>query len=295
MRAQEDLLSPAASVEVAALTRLWRWDEATVICERPRDLEEQPDFALRVRGAVGRQLRLRALDRPRRDPWGRPSAWTLLYDLEPPRRDGFEVARPFTVRAVVSRDRVVATIRLFGWAGMLVEEVGEALWMALQEGVSLRAGGRRRVAFPPLEVAITRTEGLRVPDACGHVDLLLDTPTVIRKGDRLTLDPKSVPMAAVRRVTSLAPWMEVRLVHDERALAVAAGEASYDLEGLVPASWIRFSIRNPDAPIPVYAFRGRIRMAGRLTPLAPYLALAETCGLGSHAALGFGNVRAILY
>lgn len=294
-RARADLLAPATRVDVETLCRLWRWDEATVICDRPSDLEDYPDLALRVRGAMGRLLRERALSPRRADPWGRSSAWETLYLLEPPRRDGFEVARPFVVRVDVFGDRVVAAVRLFGWAGLHVEDVAEALWNALAGGVSLRAGGRIRVPFLPRDVTVSRSEGVEFHHAPGRAELLFDTATVIRRGHVLTVDPASIPMAAVRRAASLAPWMELGLDHDEAALREACDDADYDMGGVTAASWTRFSIRRPDAPIPVYAFRGRVRMAGRIGTLAPYLALAETCGLGSHAALGFGRVRAVLY
>ena len=73
------LLEPAIPVEIEALTRLWRWDEVRVICDRPAGLEEYPDLAVRVRGAMGRLLRDQA-EAPRPiDCWGRPTAWETLY------------------------------------------------------------------------------------------------------------------------------------------------------------------------------------------------------------------------
>lgn len=293
-QAERDIRSGGVPVDIAGLARMWRWDEVLIRCERPVELEETPDLALRVRGALGRHLRDMALAPRRPDPWGRPPAWRTLFELEPPRGDGLELARPFVVRVDVVGDRIEVSVRLFGWSGLHVEEVGEALWNALGSGVALRPGGRFRPPFTPRSVDMARIEGVPWRDQARSVDILFDTPTVVRRGDRLSIDPASVPMAAVTRVASLAPWMECALKYDRSSLINASARLDYDMAEIRPVSWTRFSTRNPDAPIPVYAFQGRLRARGNLAPLAPWLALAETSGLGSHAALGFGRVRALL-
>lgn len=294
-RAERDLLSPAVRLDVEALARLWRYDEVTVVADRPEDLEDHPDLALRLRGAMGRALRAQA-DRPRRaDPFGRPTAWQTLFALEPPRAYGREVGRPFVTRMTVGGRSVEATVRLFGWAGLHAEEVGEAVWTALGGGLALRTGGRFRVPFLPRTVSVGRVEGVSHAAQADRAALMFDTPVVIRAGDRLQIDPTSIIPAGARRVASLAPWMEYKLDWREAEVRAASEALTYDLAELTAVAWRRFSVRRPDAPIPVYAFQGRVRIQGALAPLAPYLAMAETCGLGSHAALGFGRMRAVVF
>ncbi len=293
--ARRDLLAPASTVDIDGLAGLWRWDEARVTCERPQELEDTPDLALRVRGALGRVLRDRALAPRRSDPWSRPSAFELFYQWAPPAEGGFEVARPFVIRVDVVGGRVEVAARLFGWAGFHIQEVREALWTALEGGVSLRAGARWRVPFRPIDASLDRREGVSIAGPTSQATLILETPTVIRAGRELTVRPAALPMAAARRAASLAPWMGVSLDQDVGALRAACLRIDYRTGDLTPARWVRHSIRRPGEPIPVYAFEGRVAMSGRLEALAPYLRLAETCGLGSHAALGFGRNRVAFY
>lgn len=293
--ARSGLLAPRISVDVEELSRLWRWDEARVICERPNSLEETPDLPMRVRGAWGRALRDHALMPRRRDPWGRPSAWETLFLFDPPREPGFEAARPYAVRVDVRRDTVEASIRLFGWAGLYVDEALLALWRALEGGVSLRTSGRMRVSFPPIEAHRSRAEGLAAQGVTRHGRLFFDSPTIVRRQRTLAIDPPSILMGAVRRAASLAPWMELGLARNGPRLREACQALTYDMSELLPARWTRWSIRRPGSPIPVNAMVGSMSFHGDIDPIAPYLRLAETCGLGSHAALGFGRVRAVLY
>ena len=89
--------------------------------------------------------------------------------------------------------------------------------------------------------------------------------------------------------------MELRLLHDAVQLREVCQALTYDMSELLPARWTRWSIRRPGSPIPVNAMAGSMTFHGDVDPIAPYLRLAETCGLGSHAAMGFGRVRAVLY
>lgn len=293
--ARAGLLDPAMRVDVGVLMQLWRYDEAAVHFKRPASLEEAPDLPMRVRGAWGRQLLERTLGRPRRDPWGRSSAWETLFALDPPRNAEHEIGRPQTIHIDASREMMTARIRLFGWAGLYVDDALAALWRALEGGVSLRAGGRMRAAFQPIGAARTRFEGVAGPVGLRHGRIIFESPAVVRRGRRLALDPTSILMSSVKRAASLAPWLELGLAHDAAELREACEALSFDMSALLPARWTRWSQRQPDAPIPVNAVTGSMSFHGDLDPIAPYLRLAETCGLGSHAALGFGRVRVVLY
>ena len=112
-------------------------------CTRPRDLEDHPDLAMRIRGALGRTLKqLCDLPQARPDPFGRPDAFLTLYNTS-------KAGRPMQVAVDVKAGTLTVSVGLFGGAGFHLPRVEEALVLALSQGVALRHGGRMRAVFTP--------------------------------------------------------------------------------------------------------------------------------------------------
>ncbi len=72
-----DLEAPPFSAPMSAVAAGWAMRIVTVVCQRPDGLEDYPDLSLRLRGAVGRQLRL--LPPPRRWHVRLPSPEAVLF------------------------------------------------------------------------------------------------------------------------------------------------------------------------------------------------------------------------
>lgn len=271
------------------LIRLWMQDEIAVVCRRPPDLEDHPDLALRVRGALGRVLARQGPPVAHRfDPFDRPSAFKILFEESDDGR-----GRPFALDADVLAESVLVRLRLFGAAGFWIDQVREALLEALAGGIAFRLGGRQHVPLEPLECAQRRTGLTDPPERCGEAVLVFRTPIVVRAGHRLSGSPRAVLWSAVTRLRGLAPWQGVRLAVDEAALEADLAAAPA-LDDVTTVSLRRHSQRQGDVAIPVTGLLGRQRLWAP-GAILPFLAAGADTHIGSHAALGFGRYDLSLY
>jgi hypothetical protein len=292
-----DLRTPAWALPIEDVADLWGHDEAVVICRRPAHLEECPDLSVKVRGALGRILFRRAChhESDPGDPFERPCAYAGLWSFTPPSLNEVEISRPYVVHAQIIGDRLEARVRLFGYARWWVHEVLAALVTALDGGIRLKTPLGIYVPMEVLSATVVRVEGVPLPRAgVTSVRVFFLTATAVRQGGDIVLDPASLLMSAVRRVAALAPWMNMTLDADIDALRRMCRGFQFDMGGIRPAEWVRYSKRVGPEPIPVHGLDGEMRVKGPLDRIAPYLALAEITGIGSSTALGLGQVRCIL-
>lgn len=287
------LSRPMASAPIADLQQLWYHEDIIIVCQRPMGLEDQPDLALRIRGALGNALEeLCAYPPVRAIPFVRETAHELLYFWPVPQTQtcfgSTEVAVPWTIRAAMSAREVRVVIRLLGEARLHAPIAAAAAVMALETGVSLR-NHAIRVPFPVKFVTEYCFDGGTRDWNVSASSALLRflTPVVIRSGNHIRLEPEALLRSASRRVAALAPWMGFALDADELALNHAIDQLSYQID-IHPEQWLRTSRRDPGKAVKVFAYGGAIRMAGNMESLIPYLQLAEISGVGGECASGFG-------
>lgn len=278
------------------LLLLWTQDEVRVVCRRPSGLEHHPDLAMRIRGALGRQLAVAGAPVAGRfDPFGRQGAFDLLYSQSRGPESSGEQARPMAIDADVVGEHVIVEARLFGRAGFWIEQVRDGLLAALQNGVSLRLGGKTHVSFEILD-CLQRRFVPEIPIKTGREAVLaFRTPVRVRAGERTRRDPLAILWSAVTRVRGLAAWQEAELVLDELQLRAEAARLTFDDEDLTPMNFRRHSIRQGNVAIPVSGSIGKLVARGRLEGLTPFLTLGQYTHIGSHAALGFGRYDFAIY
>lgn len=285
---------------IGNLQQLWQHDDIVISCHRPAGLEDQPDLALRVRGALGNVLEtLCDYPRARPDPFDREGAHELLYYWSAPKIQTcfgpLELAVPWVIRAMMTSDTVMVTVRLFGEAGIHRPLVEAALILALEGGISLR-NHAIRVPLPLKEVDWHRFDGGAQiwQKAATSVLLRFHSPLVIRSGNNIRLEPTAALRSAYRRVAMIAPWMGFALAAEERALMKSIDNVKFDLD-IHPEHWVRTSRRDPGKHIKVFGYGGSITCYGPLESLLPFLQLAELAGLGGECASGFGAFELICY
>jgi hypothetical protein len=268
---------------------LWTHEEIRVICLRPPGLEDHPDLAVRIRGALGRKLMpLGGPVQHRHDPFDRPAPYPYLYGSG-------AVARPFTIDCDVVGQQVIVDLRLFGDARIWADQVRDALLSALEDGIAVRAESRIRYAITPIDCMMRRKAADLPPAEVRSVHLTFLTPVAVRDGSRLTASPAAYLWAAVTRTRDLAPWLGARVVARWDDLRAAVDDIAVVSNDVIPVRFRRWSQRQRDKNIPMMGFMGSVRLSGRLTEFAPFLSIANETHIGSHAALGFGRISAALY
>lgn len=289
-RLARDLATPPAVCDLATLAEVWQMERLVFVCERPTLMEDFPELSMRVRGAFGRALH----DLPART-WRsgrpRPRAWDVLF-APLAHIDGDELPKPAVVRAHVERDRLIVELRIFGEAVAWVPEAFTALVAALERGIALKSEGRQRVALVILEAQRIASTGvdLAPPPGLSPTGATLDfrTPVVVRQGGLSIGAPVNLLAAVPRRLAALARWQGFRLLVDHSALDEAIGHLARDDRETTAHVWRRWSIRGGDRAIPTGGWIGRLRLAGPVAPLVPWLVLAAETNIGSHAGLGHG-------
>lgn len=288
------------AMPVRDVQQLWQHHDIVLCCARPDGLEDQPDLALRVRGALGNALEELCGYAPSRPcPFVRESAHDLLYYWPAPQVatdfGPLEVAVPWVVRADMRAQHVTIVIRLMGEAHIHAPLVCAAALMALEGGVALR-NHAIRVPFPVLAVDEFRFDGGAKDwaDQASSVLLRFQSPVVIRARNDIRLEPEAVMRSACRRVAALAPWMGFALAADEAALRRAIFALRFRID-IHPEHWVRTSRRDPGTGIEVFGYGGSMRAEGALEALLPYLQLVEWAGVGGECASGFGAFDMVVW
>jgi hypothetical protein len=276
---------PPKLVDIATFAALWTHHEITVICTRPKALEDHPDLAYRVRGALGNVVH----DMPppvahRFDPFDRPAAFATLYGDE-----GKDRIRPFFLVADVVGEQVIVTLRLFGDARIWAGQLAVALVETMMGGIAIRTGGRMRVVFDPVDMLQRGRTIEDKPQRASDVSLLFRTPVSVRKVAMLKTDGASIVKSAVTRVREMAPWLGLRIDADWNALHRHCERLATSTDAMFPVSQRWNSQRRPDNPATETGMMGPLRTAGDLDPILPFLRIGEATGIGSHTAFGLGR------
>jgi hypothetical protein len=285
-----ELADPPLRFGPAELAALFDMELVTVVGARPKGLQDFPELAVRVRGALGRVLHgfgPPILDR--RDPAARPRAWDVLFEpMEAPGGRG-AIAKPLVVRADVVGDCVVASEGLVGAAGFWRPDAAAALVGALEGGVAGWEDGRIKLPIACLEARHERIAGFLAP-AYGvrEARLTLRTPLRLRAGGALVAVGPSFLIAIVNRVARLAPWLHARLEVDWAMMHARAWEIEVETEDLLAYRWSRGTQRSRTR-VPMIGYLGRLVLRGALDPFVPFLQIAAAANAGSHAALGLGR------
>jgi hypothetical protein len=281
-----DLVAPPLTLGVDELTRLWLAERVSILCRRPRDFADYPELSVRIRGAFGRSL---ATISPRSaDGWSRPSAFSVLFAPAGKWAAGLELPKPFVIRARASRDTIIVELSLFGHAGVFTDEAVEALRRALARGIAISPEAAMRIPLEIVSESRSRMGGLQVFESARAASLVFRTPVAVRTRDQIRSDPSSIMRSVLLRVSGMARWQGVSLAADWLRLHRVIDALDANDSELTCVRWRRYSLRRGDSAIPMTGWLGPLRFGGRLNDLAPYLAIAETCNVGSHASLGLG-------
>lgn len=312
------LQSQPSVVDIATLLDVWQHEDLVFSCARPTGMEDAPNLAERIRGALGKTLEDWRNDPDIRDREGFAEAhdalffWISCTVIGP--RTSLEVAPPMVISAQMDAHYVVVRLRLFGFARVYAPAVFIALGAALNGGVKLRnpeagthpaplptgsgTGGdvlRPKSHYQPVHVLSAqpqRFDGALHAWNTGNASrakIKILSPVVIRNRHDVQKEPTSVLNSMVRRAMALAPWFGCRLDVDVGALH-ACVEALELRDRFHDQSWHWFSSRDKGVPRTVHGFGGHLVAFGQLTPLLPFLQLAPLTHIGGSCAKGFGNV-----
>ncbi|MGO9740542.1 MAG: CRISPR system precrRNA processing endoribonuclease RAMP protein Cas6 [Roseiarcus sp.] len=285
-----ELADPPLRFGPTALAALFAMDVVTIVGARPKGLQDFPELAVRVRGALGRVLHgfgPPILDR--HDPAARPRAWDVLFEpMEAPGGRG-AIAKPLVVRADVIGDRVIASVGLVGAAGFWRPDAAAALAGALEGGVAGWEDGRIKLPIPCLEARHERVAGFVAPTySVREARLTLRTPFRLRSGGALVSIGPSFLIAIANRAARLAPWMHARLDVDWDRVHAQAQRIEVATEDLLPYRWSRGTQR-ARTRVPMIGYLGRLVFRGPLDSFVPFLQIAAAANAGSHASLGLGR------
>lgn len=285
-----DLSHPPGVCDLATLAEIWQMERLVFVCERPTLMEDFPELSIRVRGAFGRALHAMPA-RPWRSGLARARAFDVLF-APLATIDGDEIPKPALVRARVERNLLIVELRIFGEAVAWVPEAFTAMAAALEAGIALKSEGRQRVPLQVVEAHRVASTGVDVSQPTGlspsGASLEFRTPVAVRRGGRSFGDPVGLLNAVPRRLKALARWQGQRLLVDTVRFETSVAKLALDDRETTEHGWRRWSIRGGDNAIPTGGWIGRLRVAGQLAPVLPWLKLAAETNIGSHASLGHG-------
>ena len=290
-----DLDHPLMDVGIRELGKVWSFDLLRFTCARPSDMEDFPELSERLRGAFGAALHrqpqpVTATGRLR------PHARDILFAALGQSETGEGHAKPVVIRGWIERQHLIVELRLFGWAMAWRHEAATAMLDALQSGVALK-GGRRalRCAVEPEHVEHRRVSFVDLPAGTSQARLRFRSPVGLRQRARTHGDPRAILAAALPRIERMARWQACRLVVGGGWWKERLDRLQVSGENWRRLSWDRFTRNQGGTAVPMSGFLGDLVVDGWLDDVALVLALAETCNVGSHAALGMGWFDAVFY
>jgi hypothetical protein len=193
------------------------------------------------------------------------------------------------VRAWIEGDRLIVELRLFGDAIAWRNEAAMAMLMALRGGIALRAGRRaQRRRVEPLEVLHEAVSGVGWEGGAREGVMRFRTPLSLRRRHTSVTNPLRVLPAVLGRVRRLAPWQGCALRLPVGWLDTAQIAARIEVEDWRTVRWERFTRNQGPVAVPVSGQIGQLRLRQLGEDAGLMLAIAETCNVGSHAALDMG-------
>ena len=282
----EDLRSPPFSCSVDEMATMWSVRSVRFVCARPEMMQDYPELSMRLRGAWGHKLA--ELGPVERRGFSMPPPYEVLFAPLGKWASGLEVPKPAVIRGWIDGDLLIAEMHLFGWAEVYLDHAADALAAALAAGISLGSGVRQRAPLRIVDAGEKARGLVEVPGRASSVVLVFRTPVVVRNAGLLRQNPTAILKSLLLRVSGMARWQGFTLDADWRELHARIEGLTFDARHLNDTTWERHSIRRGDSAIPMHGLLGKLGVSGNLMPLLTFLALAETCNTGSHAALGLG-------
>lgn len=285
----ERLLQPARRIALKDLPGQWFHSIVVVRCRGAAGRAADPQFAGKLRGAWGEQLKGAASTQAIAGhpcPWQPACAFDVFFRGQGSLTPGLEIPKPYVLALLADGSDLVVRLTLFGFATDWTEAAADALVRACRA-----VPGRLEV----IDRRFWSEEAVEVGAAPESVVLAFETPLEIRHqgGARAEATDGSFAFEGLvatlaNRVSGLARWQEAMLETDFRALKQHAAGLGVQLLEQAPDRWRRFS-RRQGQWIPMLGQRLVVLIEGDLAPLMPLLTVGETCHAGSHASLGLGR------
>ncbi|MBK8175228.1 MAG: hypothetical protein IPK66_08200 [Rhodospirillales bacterium] len=290
------LLSPARRVALTDLPEQWFHSIVVVRCRGARSVVDVPQFAGKLRGAWGEQLKATASAEAIAGGacgWQPPCALDVFFRTQGRITPALEIPKPYVLALLADGADLLVRLTLFGFATDWTETAAEALVRGCRT-----ASCRGRL----LEVIDRRywsEESIPTAEAPAALVLAFETPLEIRlkhpaERDRTDqTNESSFNLATLiatlgNRVSGLARWQDASVDSDFRALKDQAAALDVQVLDHLPDRWKRFS-RRQGQWIPMAGRRLVVMIEGGLAPLMPLLAIGEICHAGSHTSLGLGR------
>lgn len=297
---------PTISVASEELPELWDTTLVSVIFERPPDFDDGPSLGGRIRGALGPALKQVAANRPyyktnRLRYNNMPSAFDALFgssllNVGQVGQIFYNPARPFVLfveSLKQSRSRV--SVRLFGWARYWSEDIKRALIISLENGITVYSGSRVRARLKILQSELVSERPLEKIKDSSETHFLFRSPVRFDRAGRLALDLSVLLSSLTSRAASLAAWHGFVIDVDGISMARDAQSLVLSNVDMMPCPWHRVAVlgRIRKRQIPMLGLLGKATLTGNIGKFAPFVALAQSCHLGSYTSFGLGQVETL--
>lgn len=287
---QRRLFEPATTVTLAELPARWFHQVVEVRCVGQARLVGDVRLPGWLRGAFGQALMRGAspaalADRP--CTFEPPCALDAVFRSQGRLRRDVDLPPPFVIDVGTGGEDAVLRLTVFGFACDWIEAAADAFLAGIR---SVAPAGQ---GFAPTARRIVTRNGVDPVPCSNRLMLEFRTPVDFRDPSGLAGDGRRLLMAMVRRVTALARYQDCAVEGAWGELARAAERVAPTAPSVRWVDWEQGSDRTHQRR-PMQGQVGRVVLEGPLGPFLGVLALAETCHVGSHAALGQGAFRLIL-
>ena len=290
---RDQLANPPITVSIDQALDLWDMTIIRFICERPKNLDDFPEFSVRLRGAFGIGIKNMPPITNRRGLY-KPPASAVLFSPMGKLPNGDDIPKPLIIRGWVEDNKVNVEVRLVGIAMNFAEEAEHAMREMLGRGITLKRGRSIYVPLPIIECEHQHLSAMPPPCSANRISMNFKSPVSIRRKNKVTHSGRSILLSLRRRVSMMAPWQSLRLSADDK-FPHEVSQAKLDERGLASFTWQRFSQNTGATPIPMQGQLGTMIATGSLEQVAKYCKIAEQVNTGSHAALGLGWFKAAFY
>lgn len=288
----DQIANPDKVISLENLAQTMESDVVEIEGVLPPGLEDFPDLPVRLRGALGRALsHLPAPISHRFDPFGRPTAFEMLFMAIGQISNREEIPKPLVIHSEIRRQTIRIRARLFGVAGYWWPDVAEAMQLLCDEGISPHNNSRLRRSINVTRLTHSKSFGIG-DSAQSNVEAIhvrMVSPLRLRSAKATLFSPEAFLIACANRVARMTRWQMAELDLNWGRIHEAAHNISCDVIDISPVIWSRGSQR-ASARIPVMGLIGEFRLLGNLSDFEIILRICEIINCGSHASLGFGRI-----
>ena len=298
------VLAPGSAVSLEDLAGELAYARISVDVPGAAALALQNEMPGRVRGALGDVLRRTASPEVvagRPCPWEPASALDLLFRSQGKITQGLEVPKPFVLTLDSQGPDLVVGCMLFGLAADWAGQVGDALVLALREGVRHPDGGRLGVSgrqtrfhtgLPALPTGLPQQFTLTF---LTPFSVSLDS----RRHDAGKLEDEgyvrdALVRAAFRnlgnRISGIARWAGLDVAANWAGIAAEIDDLVIE-SNTVRAVTITRASRRQQRIYKVHASGGQVHLRGGVHLALPALMLGQVLHVGAKTAQGFGRYR----